>query len=85
MAASGGYELPATNLALATLLAATGPGALRLGPRLSRARSALTLLGAAAGTAFALKQLLGQQAAPRPTESTVAGAAASAVAPAATA
>jgi putative oxidoreductase len=58
MAAKGGYELPLTNLALATTLALAAPAKLRLGPRLSRRLTAMVLVGAATFTAISLKQLL---------------------------
>jgi putative oxidoreductase len=49
-AAQGGFELPASNLAIATVLAATGPGFLRLGPNASRRTALLAMI---AGTAAA--------------------------------
>jgi len=58
LAAKGGYELALTNLALATVLAATSPGTLRLGPRLPKPLTALVLTGATALTAVSLAQLL---------------------------
>jgi putative oxidoreductase len=58
LAAKGGYELALTNLALATVLAATSPGKLRLGPRLPKGLSALVLVGATTLTAVSLTQLL---------------------------
>jgi putative oxidoreductase len=36
LAQTGGFELPLTNFALATVLAATGPGKLRFAPRLPK-------------------------------------------------
>ena len=58
LSAKGGYELALTNLALATVLAATSPGKLRLGPRLPKPLTALVLTGATALTAVSLVQLL---------------------------
>ncbi len=58
MAQKGGYELPLTNLAVAALLAADGPGAIKLGPRLPKKLSRLTFLGALAMTVAALAQVL---------------------------
>jgi putative oxidoreductase len=57
-AREGGYELPLTNLAVATALALAGPGRLRLGPKLSFKLTTLTLLGAGALTGVALQKLL---------------------------
>jgi putative oxidoreductase len=54
----GGYELPLTNLALAAVLAATGPGALRAGPQLSKRLTRVVVLGATVMTAAALAQVL---------------------------
>jgi len=45
--AQHGFELPATNLALAAVLATTGPGHLRLGPNASRRVTLLALVGGA--------------------------------------
>jgi putative oxidoreductase len=45
--APNGFELPLTNLAIATALAASGPGKLRLGPRLPKKLAAASILGAA--------------------------------------
>jgi len=58
MAQKGGYELPLTNLAVASVLAAAGPGCIKLGPRLSKKLSRLTFLGALAMTGAALAQVL---------------------------
>ncbi|MDR0344726.1 MAG: DoxX family protein [Nocardiopsaceae bacterium] len=52
--ARGGFELPLTNLAAATALAAAGPGRLRLGPGLPRR---LTVLAATAGAVLAASSL----------------------------
>ena len=58
MAAKGGFELPLTNLALATVLLAAGPGHLRLSPRLSKPLTAIVALGAAAVAGASLAKLL---------------------------
>ena len=50
----GGFELPLTNMALATVLAAIGPGRLRLAPRLPRL---VTLAAVAAGSAIAAREI----------------------------
>jgi putative oxidoreductase len=56
MLAKGGYELPLTNLAAAVVLATTGPGRYSLdalvGRRLHKSLVALTVVGAAALTAY---------------------------------
>jgi hypothetical protein len=57
-AQDGGYELPVTNLALALGLAATGPGALRLGPHLPKSLTRLTTLGAIALSAGSIYRIL---------------------------
>jgi putative oxidoreductase len=54
LASNGGYELALTDLALATALAATGPGSLRLGPALPRRLTVAASLGAAGLTAYSL-------------------------------
>lgn len=58
LGANGGYELPLTNLAFAAVLAATGPGALRLGPRLPRKLTVATTVGAVALAAASVAKLL---------------------------
>ena len=65
--ANGGYELPLTNLALATALVASGPGVIRLGPRLPRPLATAVIVGAIAMTAVPLVKLLTYQAPPAPT------------------
>jgi putative oxidoreductase len=65
-AADGGYELPLTNLALATALVASGPGSFRLGPQLPRPLATAVIVGAALVTAVPLAKLLTYQA---PTQS----------------
>ena len=57
MSAKGGYELAATNLAAALLLATHGPGALRLGPSFGPKARWAVIAGGVAGTAGALYQL----------------------------
>lgn len=64
--ADGGYELPLTNLALATALVASGPGAIRLGPRLPRPVTAAVTLGVTAMTGVSLYKLLTHEAPPAP-------------------
>jgi putative oxidoreductase len=66
-AAQRGFELPATNLAIATVLAATGPGFLRLGPNVSRRTALLTMM---AGTAAASALISRMMRARRAREST---------------
>jgi putative oxidoreductase len=58
LAANGGYELALTNLALATVLAAAGPGKVRLGLPLSKRLAAVVAVGAVAFTGVALVKLL---------------------------
>jgi putative oxidoreductase len=58
LAQNGGYELPLTNFAVAVALLTTGPGKLRLGPRLSRPRTALATVGGLAMAATSITQLL---------------------------
>ncbi len=78
MAQKGGYELPLTNLAVAALLAADGPGRIRLGPRLSKRLSKLTFIGALVMTAAALAQVLrAKPPAPPAVPSTSAGSSSS--------
>jgi putative oxidoreductase len=64
--ANGGYELPLTNLALATALVATGPGALRLSRPLPRPVTAAVIAGATAMTGYSLTKLLTHQPVPAP-------------------
>jgi putative oxidoreductase len=54
----GGYELPLTNLALASVLLATGPGRIRLSRSLSKKLTAAVVIGAAGLTAWSLQKLL---------------------------
>ncbi|MGD9700888.1 MAG: DoxX family protein [Acidimicrobiia bacterium] len=69
LASNGGYELPLTNLALATVLAASGPGALRLGRRAPKGITALVTVATAVLTAVALTKLLtARVVAPAPDE-----------------
>ena len=58
MAAKGGFELPLTTLALATVLLPAGPGHLRLSPRLSKPLTAIVALGAAAVAGASLAKVL---------------------------
>ena len=67
MLAKGGFELPLTNLAAAAALAATGPGRLRLGPRLpGRLTAAAAAVGALLGAASLAKLLTAQPPATQP-------------------
>jgi len=61
LAQKGGFELPLTNLALATALMVTGPGRFRAGPRLHRTLTRLAVIGGVALTAAALARLLRSQ------------------------
>jgi putative oxidoreductase len=58
MALKGGFELPLTNLALAALAGAGGPGRPRLGPRLPKRLARLSFLGGSVLTGLALAQVL---------------------------
>lgn len=58
MSQKGGFELPLTNLAAAVGLLSTGLGGWRVGPRLPRWLTTISVLGATALTARALSQLL---------------------------
>jgi putative oxidoreductase len=64
LSTNGGFELPLTNLAVATALLASGPGHLRLGPHLSKSLTRLSVLGGAALAGYSLSQLLRAQPAP---------------------
>jgi putative oxidoreductase len=61
LSTNGGYELPLTNLAVATALLGAGPGKLRLGPHLSKRLTWLVALGGVALTAVSVSQLLRAQ------------------------
>ncbi|MCU1393951.1 MAG: DoxX family protein [Ilumatobacteraceae bacterium] len=58
LSSNGGYELPLTNLALAAVLVGTGPGVLKLSPRLPKRFIALVSLGAASLSGWSLFKLL---------------------------
>jgi putative oxidoreductase len=58
MSATGGYELPLTNFALAGILATAGGEAFRLTPPLPRRLAAIVAAGAATLTGVALAQIL---------------------------
>jgi putative oxidoreductase len=58
LAANRGFELPLTNLAAAAVLAASGPGRLRLSPPLSRRLTALAAAGGALLAAGSLARML---------------------------
>jgi putative oxidoreductase len=70
LAANGGYELAATNLAAALALAAVGPGRYSLdgltGLRLHRVLTGIVVASAVAGAAVNVAMLL--RGAPRPTD-----------------
>jgi putative oxidoreductase len=73
MAAKGGYELPAVNLALALALVAAGPGKLKVGGTLPKHLTQVLLVGAVAATALSLTKLLTQkpaETAPEPAPAT---------------
>jgi putative oxidoreductase len=55
--AQRGFELPATNLALAAVLATTGPGPLRLGPNASRRMTLMAMVGGAAVAASIVSKM----------------------------
>jgi putative oxidoreductase len=56
--AKGGYELALTNLALAAVLAVSGPGRIRLSPRLHPKLTAAAVLGAAALTTISFVKIV---------------------------
>lgn len=58
LAQDGGFELPLTNLALALALMSSGPGALRLGPRASKALTGVSILGGTTLAGIAAMQIL---------------------------
>jgi putative oxidoreductase len=58
LAANRGFELPLTNLAAAAALAASGPGQLRLGPRVSRRLTVAAAVGGALLTAGSVARML---------------------------
>ena len=72
MAAKGGYELPAVNLALALALAAAGPGSLKVGGSLPKQLTRLAVAGAVGLTALSIGKLLTHKPAPAPVEATAA-------------
>jgi putative oxidoreductase len=55
---NGGFELPLTNLAVASALLSSGSGRYRLGPRLPKSLIRLSVVGGAALAAGSLYQLL---------------------------
>jgi putative oxidoreductase len=57
-AANGGYELALTNLALAAVLAVSGPGRVRLSPRLHPKLTAIAFVGAAALTTVSFVKIV---------------------------
>lgn len=61
LAADGGFEQPLTNLAFATVLAAAGSGAIRLGPRLPRWLAAAATIGAAGAAGAIIGRMLANQ------------------------
>ena len=73
LAAQGGFELPLTNLAVASALAAAGPGKLRLGKHLPKPLTTVAGLASAGIAGYAIAQLVGDAAgqpgaAPSPSE-----------------
>ena len=58
LSSNGGFELPLTNLAVASALLVSGPGKLRLGPHLSRSLTRVTAVVGAGMAAGAIAQLL---------------------------
>jgi putative oxidoreductase len=58
MMQKGGFELPLTNFALAVGLLVSGPGDLRIGPRLPKSLTRAAAVGGAILAAGALTQLL---------------------------
>lgn len=58
MMQKGGFELPLTNFALAVALLISGPGDLRIGPRLPKPLTRAAAVGGAALAVTALAQLL---------------------------
>lgn len=58
LAADGGYELPLTNMAFATMVAALPPSGIRLGPALPRSLARLGVLGTAAIAGVILARLV---------------------------
>jgi putative oxidoreductase len=58
MAAKGGFELPLTNLALASMIAVAGPGRYRAGRSLPKALAGLTGLVAAAMSIVSIVRLV---------------------------
>jgi putative oxidoreductase len=58
MMQKGGFELPLTNLALAVSLLVSGPGDLRIGPRLPKSLRRVAAVGGVILAAGALSQLL---------------------------
>jgi putative oxidoreductase len=66
LAANRGFELPLTNVAAAAAIAASGPGLFRLGPRLSRS---LTVISVIVGGVLAVGSVaMLRNAPPSPTE-----------------
>jgi putative oxidoreductase len=66
LAAKGGFELPVTNLALAGLLAATGPGRIALGRPLPKKLTIAAAIGGAALAGVSIAQILRAKRAPQP-------------------
>ena len=70
LAATGGYELPLTNLAALVALASMSPGPLRLGPRLSPKLTGATLAATVVISGVLVRQVLMAQRAPEPASAT---------------
>lgn len=62
----GGFELPLTNFAIAIGLLSVGPGKIRLGPRLPKSLTRLSVLGGIALASISLYQLLSFEPEPAP-------------------
>ncbi|MHB1774838.1 MAG: DoxX family protein [Acidimicrobiales bacterium] len=79
LASNGGFELPLTNLAAASALAAAGPGKLRVGRHLPAPLAAVAGLAGAGMAVFAISKLLSGPseqpgAVPAPSEASTGGA-----------
>ncbi len=58
LSSNGGYELALTNLALASVLAVSGPGRIRLSPRLHPRLTAVAFAGAATLTTISFVKIV---------------------------
>jgi putative oxidoreductase len=66
LAAKGGFELPLTNFAVAVGLLSSGSGGLRLGPRLPKSLTRLSVVAGTSLAAFSVFQLLSAKPAAAP-------------------